>query len=321
MKFVDQATIMAKAGDGGNGCISFRREKFVPKGGPDGGDGGNGGSVYLRADKHLQTLYDLKVKPHYKAGRGSHGKGKRMSGKSGTDVYINVPPGIVVINGEKTLGELLNHNEILLVARGGKGGRGNYHFATPTKRAPDCAEHGIQGEEKRLQIVLKLISDIGLVGLPNSGKSTLLNAMTRARSKVGDYPFTTLTPHLGMLSNDYRRIIIADMPGIIKGAHHGRGLGLQFLRHIERTNLLILIIDVSAPQPLQHYESILEEFRNYNGNLLKKARVIVFNKIDLVDSVPEFTLPEKVFYVSALKGQGIQELITYLTHEDTIKRK
>jgi GTP-binding protein len=321
MKFVDQATIMVKAGDGGNGCISFRREKFVPKGGPDGGDGGNGGSVYLRADKHLQTLYDLKIKPHYNARRGSHGKGKRMSGKSGTDVYINVPPGIIVINGEKTLGELLNHNETLLIARGGKGGRGNYHFATSTNRAPDCAEHGTQGEEKRLQIVLKLISDIGLVGLPNSGKSTLLNAMTRARSKVGDYPFTTLTPHLGMLGNDYRRIIIADMPGIIKGAHHGRGLGLQFLRHIERTNLLILIIDVSAPQPLQHYEAILEEFRNYNGNLLKKARVIVFNKIDLVDSVPEFTLQEKVFYVSALKGQGIQELITYLTHEDTIKRK
>jgi GTP-binding protein len=321
MKFVDQATIMVKAGDGGNGCISFRREKFVPKGGPDGGDGGDGGSVYLRADKHLQTLYDLKVKPHYKAHRGYHGKGKKMSGKRGTDMYIRVPPGIVVINGETTVGELLNHDETLLIARGGKGGRGNYHFTTSTNRAPEHAERGTQGEERKLQIILKLISDIGLVGLPNSGKSTLLNAMTRARSKVGDYPFTTLNPHLGMLKDDYRRIIIADMPGIIEGAHRGRGLGLQFLRHIERTNLLILVIDIAAAQPLHHYESILEEFRNYSSDLLKKPRVVVFNKVDLVDSKPAFALREKVFYVSALKGQGIQELIAYLTHEDTIKAK
>lgn len=319
MKFVDQATIMVKAGDGGNGCLSFRREKFVPRGGPDGGNGGDGGSVYLRADKHLQTLYDLKIKPHYKAHRGSHGKGKRMSGKRGTDIYIKVPPGIVVINGKNTIGELLDHNETLLIARGGKGGRGNYCFTTSTNRAPDYAEHGTQGEEKKLQIILKLISDIGLVGLPNSGKSTLLNAMTRARSKVGDYPFTTLNPYLGMLRDDYKSIVIADMPGIIEGAHHGRGLGLQFLCHIERTNLLILVIDISTPQPLNHYESILEEFKNYSGELLKKPRIIVFNKVDLMNTVPEFTLEEKTFYVSALKGHGIQELIMYLTHEDTIK--
>ncbi len=321
MKFVDQATILVKAGDGGNGCISFRREKFVPKGGPDGGDGGNGGSVYLRGDRRLQTLYDLKVKPHYKAGRGEHGKGKRMSGKRGKDVYIRVPPGVIIVNGTTALGELLRHNETLLLAHGGKGGKGNYRFKSSTNRAPDYAENGTQGEEKKLQVILKLISHIGLVGLPNSGKSTLLNTITKAHSKVGDYPFTTLNPHLGILSDDVRSIVIADMPGIIEGAHHGRGLGLQFLRHIERTKLLVLVIDVSVHEPLDHYHCILDEFKSYSNELIKKPRIVVFNKVDLMDTVPKFTLKEKTFYVSALKGYGIEELVSCLTNEDKIHTK
>jgi len=316
MKFVDEAKIFVTAGNGGNGCLSFRREKFVPRGGPDGGDGGDGGSVYLVGKKELETLYDLKIKPHYRAGRGGHGKGKKMTGKNGNDVYISVPLGIIAINGAKILGEIITNNEELLIAEGGKGGRGNYHFMTSTNRTPQYCEKGHVGEKKICRIILKLISDIGVVGLPNSGKSTLLNAITHAHSRVGDYPFTTLNPHLGILRNDFKNIVIADMPGIIEGAHRGKGLGLRFLRHIERTKLLVLVIDISAAEPLKQYKCLLYEFKEYKSVLLNKPRIVVFNKIDLLEKTPTYSLKEKMFYISALRGDGLENLVQFLQNED-----
>ena len=312
MKFVDEAEIIVEAGQGGNGCISFRREKFVPRGGPDGGDGGDGGSVYLVGKKGLATLYDLKIKPYYRAERGLHGKGKNMDGKNGKDVYIAVPLGIVVMNNGKILDEIIPNKESLLVAQGGIGGKGNTHFATSVSQAPRHAQEGRPGEKKKLKIVLKIISDIGIVGFPNAGKSTLLKAITNAQPKIGAYPFTTLNPNLGVIRSNAKNIIIADMPGIIEDAHKGKGLGLQFLRHIERTNLLILLIDVSVPKPLDQYECLLNEFQAYDNILLKKPRILVFNKIDLSDEIPDYDLKEKTFYISALKGDGLEDLVAYL---------
>jgi GTP-binding protein len=312
MKFIDEAKIYVEAGYGGNGCVSFRREKFIPKGGPDGGDGGDGGSVYLIGRKDKVTLYDLKIKPHYRAHRGLHGKGKKMHGKRGGDVLIAVPLGTIVMNGAGVLGEVIRHNQKVLVAKGGRGGRGNYCFVSSTKQSPRYAEEGTPGEKKTLTIILKLISDIGIVGLPNAGKSTLLRAITSARPKIGAYPFTTLNPNLGVLKNYRKSIIIADMPGIVEGAHRGRGLGLQFLRHIERTNLLVLLIDISASEPLSQYTCLLNEFKQYRVALLEKPRIVVFNKVDLIEKTPTYTLSEKVFYISALKGTGVDNLIQYL---------
>jgi GTP-binding protein len=312
MKFIDRAKIFVESGAGGNGCMSFRREKYVPHGGPDGGDGGDGGSVYLLGAKELQTLYDLKIKPHYRATRGQHGKGKKMHGRTGTDVLIKVPLGVVVFEMEEVIGEILEHGQKLALARGGRGGRGNARFVSSTDQSQRKVEEGVPGEKKTLNIELKLISDIGIAGLPNAGKSTLLKAMTNARPRIAGFPFTTLTPNLGVLSNNTKNIVIADMPGIIKGAHEGKGLGLQFLRHIERTGLLILLIDVSAPQPKRQYESLLSEFKQYKPALLEKPRLVVFNKIDLVARVPEWDLREKIFYISALKGTGVGKLIEYL---------
>lgn len=319
MKFVDEVTIFVEAGSGGNGCVSFRREKFVPRGGPDGGNGGDGGSVYLMGNKVLQTLYDLQLKPHYKAGRGRHGMGKGMDGKSGEDKYIPVPLGVEVYKNDHLIGEVLQHNEKVLVAKGGKGGRGNRHFATSTNRAPRIAEKGEPGEKFKLKIILKLISQIGIVGFPNAGKSTLLSAITNARPKVADYPFTTLTPNLGVLKDNYKNIVIADMPGIIEGAHKGKGLGLRFLRHIERTRAILIVIDISVPEPIKQYEAILKEFEKYDEALLKKPRIAIFNKIDLQKKVEKFSLTEPTFYISALKNIGIDKLIAKLKNEDFSK--
>lgn len=312
MKFIDRAKIFIESGAGGNGCVSFRREKYVPRGGPDGGDGGDGGSVSLVGNKNLQTLYDLKIRPHYRATRGQHGKGKKMHGRTGNDVHIKVPLGVVVYEDDDVLGEILEQGQRLVVARGGQGGRGNARFVSPTNQAPRKFEEGKPGEKKTLNIELKIISDIGIAGLPNAGKSTLLKAMTNARPRIAGFPFTTLTPNLGVLRSNIRNIVIADMPGIIEGAHEGKGLGLQFLRHIERTGLLMLLIDISAPQPERQYESLLAEFKNYSPALLKKPRIVIFNKIDLVATLPKPKLEEKVFYISALKGTGVDDLIDYL---------
>ncbi|MEO0124235.1 MAG: GTPase ObgE [candidate division WOR-3 bacterium] len=319
MKFVDEATIFVEGGAGGNGCVSFRREKYVPRGGPDGGDGGDGGSVFLIGEKRLQTLYDLKLRPHYKAGRGMHGKGKGMDGKSGEDKFVPVPLGVEVYKDGKFMGEILEHKQTLLVAKGGKGGRGNRHFVTSANQAPRIAEEGKPGEKCKLKIVLKLISQIGIVGFPNAGKSTLLKAMTNARPEIADYPFTTLAPNLGVLKDNLKNIVIADMPGIIEGAHAGKGLGLRFLRHIERTKILILLIDISSDKPMNQYHTLLNEFKKYDPKILKKPRIVVFNKIDLSQKIPEFNLKERTFYISALKNIGIDELSEALKNEDLYK--
>jgi GTP-binding protein len=319
MKFVDEVQIFVTGGNGGNGCVSFRREKFIPKGGPDGGDGGHGGSVYLTGNKRLMTLYDLKLKPHFRAGRGAHGKGKKMHGKKGNDIFIQIPLGVVAWSDKKLLGEITHHGENLLIARGGKGGRGNVHFVSPVNRAPRRAEEGTAGENMTVHLILKIISDIGLAGFPNSGKSTLLAAMSNAQPKIADYPFTTLNPNLGVLTHDLNNIVIADMPGIIEGAHRGKGLGFQFLRHIERTRLLVLVIDITG-NPLTHYHALLTEFRAFNPRLVEKPRIVVFNKTDLLDDVPRFDIPERTFYISARFGTNIDTLIKYLSHENTVQK-
>ncbi|MDH4211336.1 MAG: GTPase ObgE [candidate division WOR-3 bacterium] len=316
MKFIDEATIFVASGAGGNGCVSFRREKYVPRGGPDGGNGGDGGSVFLIGNKKLATLYDLKLRPHYRAGRGQHGKGKNMHGRTGDDICIQVPLGVAVFDDGKLIGEIVEAGQRLVVARGGGGGRGNAHFVTSTNRAPRKSQEGHPGDKKVLKIVLKIISDIGIVGLPNAGKSTLLKAMTNARPKIDNYPFTTLNPNLGVLRDNMKNIVIADMPGIIEGAHQGKGIGLQFLRHIERTHLLILVVDASGTNPIDQYQSLLNEFKQYDPQLLHKPRIVVFNKIDLLDRIPVVRLKENIFFVSALKGTGVNRLIDYLRNEN-----
>ncbi|MEO0275245.1 MAG: GTPase ObgE [candidate division WOR-3 bacterium] len=313
--FIDKVKIKVKAGDGGNGCISFRREKYVPRGGPDGGDGGKGGDVILYGDKNLWTLLDFKYRKFFKAEDGKDGKGKNMKGKDGKDLLLPVPLGTCIYDAEKNfkIGEILKEGEKIIVARGGKGGRGNKAFATPTNRAPRIREEGEKGEEKVLILELKLLADIGIVGFPNSGKSTLLKALTKAEPEIAPYPFTTLTPNLGVLeTKDFKRITICDIPGIVKDAHKGKGLGLDFLRHIERCNFLIFLIDITSPSPLKDYEILTSEIKEYNPSILNKEKILVFNKIDLLEKIPEdlknLKIKEKVFFVSALKGINIQDL-------------
>lgn len=311
MRFVDEAVIYVRAGDGGDGCVSFRREKFVPRGGPDGGDGGDGGSVILIGDEHLQTLADFVYRRRYQAKRGQHGMGKNRHGKSGEDVILPVPLGTDVydaVTGEK-LGEVVKPGERLIVAKGGRGGRGNTHFATPVKRAPRKAEPGAPGEERTLRLVLRLLADIGLVGLPNAGKSTLLRALTAAKPKIADYPFTTIAPNLGVLDNGRVRFTVADMPGIIAGAHQGRGLGLQFLRHIERTKMILYVVDGSQGKLEQDFNLLQAELKQYNSELIKKPAVLVVNKIDLMgDNRPRINANLPVVWTSALTGGGLADL-------------
>ena len=311
MRFVDEVVIQVRAGSGGDGCVSFRREKFVPKGGPDGGDGGNGGSVVLWGNRYLQTLADLEYHRFYKAGAGGHGKGANRTGADGDGVRVPVPLGTDVVDvatGAK-LGEILETSQELVVARGGRGGRGNARFATSTDQAPRRFEPGTPGEERKVRLVLRLVADIGIVGLPNAGKSTLLSRLTRASPKVASYPFTTLTPNLGVMQTRDVRFTIADMPGIIKGAHEGRGLGLAFLRHIERTRMLVFVIDAAAGHPTRDYNELIGEVGSYNAEILKRPRVVALNKIDLVTGrKPAIRLDAERVWVSGLTGQGIDEL-------------
>ncbi len=309
--FVDLAKIRVRAGKGGDGIIHFRREKYVPKGGPDGGDGGPGGNVFLVGERSLKTLLDFKYKRIFEAEDGRDGGPSRRTGRKGRDVLIKVPLGTVVkdeITGE-VLGEVTHHGQKLLVARGGRGGKGNARFATPTLRAPRIREKGEEGEERFLVLELKLIADVGLVGYPNAGKTTLLKALSGSSGKIAPYPFTTLTPNLGMVKDpDDTVFAVVDIPGIIEGAHRGKGLGLQFLRHIERTRLLLFVIDVTSEDPMKDYESLLEEIKLYKPEILEKPRIVALNKIDLVDNL-DFKLNDtEVYRVSALKGIGINEL-------------
>src|SRR5690242_1696973 len=290
--FIDRAVVHVVAGAGGAGASSFRREKFVPKGGPDGGDGGSGGSVYVRADPNLATLLDYRYRTQWNAERGQHGKGKNMTGKSGADLVLPVPPGTQVRDAEcnAELGEVLRPGDQLLVARGGRGGRGNARFATPTHRSPREWEPGEYGEERQLELVLKLIADVGLLGEPNAGKSTLLSVISAARPKVADYPFTTLEPHLGVVAlSDHRTFVVADIPGIIEGAHLGKGLGLKFLQHVERTRLVAVLVPVDSPDPQGTYDLLLREAASHSPDLAAKPHIVVLTKLDL--SPPASAIP------------------------------
>src|SRR5690606_9771474 len=305
------------AGAGGSGAEAWRREAGVPRGGPAGGDGGKGGNVILRADRQLSTLLDYRYQQHYRAERGQHGMGKNRTGRDGADLILRVPPGTVVRDADtgELLGELLEHGDELVVARGGRGGRGNAAFATATRRAPTYWEPGEEGEERRIALELKLIADVGLVGQPNAGKSTLLASISAARPKIADYPFTTLEPNLGVVQLPCSRTyVVADIPGIIEGAHQGRGLGLRFLRHIERTRTLAYMIPVDSPDPQAEYEMLREELRSYSQELAEKPHCVVLTKMDLLgpgESPPEIEAPEAwgVYAISAVSRKGLDELL------------
>jgi GTP-binding protein len=319
MQFIDQAFIYLKAGNGGNGAISFRREKYVPKGGPDGGTGGNGGNVVVRADKQLGTLLDFRYKRHYKAENGEHGRGKDQTGKTGAGIVLKVPCGTIVrrtVHG-KVLADLVRDGDEIVVAKGGRGGRGNSEFATPTNQAPRIAEPGTPGEECELVLELKLIADVGLVGFPNAGKSTLISVISAAKPKIADYPFTTLTPNLGIVRfTEGKSFTVADMPGLIKGAHLGKGLGIQFLRHIERTRVLVFLIEAVSEDPKRDFEILLDELAGYNEALAKKPKIVALTKIDLFEGSSlkrlkrvSFGRKIPVIQISSVARTGIQSLI------------
>jgi len=320
--FIDQATIRVKAGDGGNGCIAFRREKFVPKGGPSGGDGGSGGSIFIEASRRLNTLYHLQFQREWKGGRGEHGMGSNCSGEHGGDVTIELPIGSVVR--DKATGELLvelmEDGQRVLIAKGGRGGWGNQHFATATRQAPRFAQPGGAGEERELFIELKLIADVGLIGLPNAGKSTLISVISAARPKIADYPFTTLVPNLGVVSSDNDTFVVADIPGLIEGAHEGHGLGDQFLRHVERCAVLVHLVDLSANETPEHdAEVIARELALYSEKLASKPRIICGSKLDSVvpgnsEKLRAYALDHgyEYFEISAVVGDGVRELVRRL---------
>ncbi|MFO7675791.1 MAG: GTPase ObgE [bacterium] len=315
MRFVDEATIRVRSGAGGDGCVSFRREKFVPRGGPNGGDGGDGGSVVLVGSAGLQTLADLEYRRSYKAGRGQHGMGKDRHGRNGEDIRVPVPLGTDVFArpGGERLGELLADGQELVVAAGGRGGRGNARFATSTNQAPRNAEPGGEAVELEIRLVLRLVADIGFVGLPNAGKSTLLSALTSANPKVAAYPFTTLTPNLGVMATRDLRFTVADMPGIIEGAHEGRGLGLRFLRHIERTRMLVFVLDLAAGRPVEDYRLLCDEIRRYDEAILARPRVVALNKLDLVAAEDGLEFDAPAVRISALHRTGVAELRSEIT--------
>jgi GTP-binding protein len=284
MTFVDRARVRLIAGTGGSGACSFARFKYKPKGGPDGGDGGRGGSIYVRADPNLATLLDYRYHSEWKADRGDHGRGKNQTGASGSDVYLPVPPGTVITEVEtgRRLGELLRGGDTLLVAKGGRGGRGNARFATSTHQAPREWEPGESGEEREIELVLKLIADVGLVGEPNAGKSTLLSVLSAARPKIADYPFTTLEPNLGVVPmSDHRSFVVADVPGIIEGAHRGKGLGLRFLQHVERTRVLAFMVPLDSEDHQAALDRLRAEIAEYSSALSRKPYLVLLSKQDL----------------------------------------
>jgi GTP-binding protein len=321
MHFIDEATITVRSGDGGRGCVSFRREKFVPRGGPDGGAGGNGGSVLLVVSPHLSTLLDFRYRNLHKAKRGQHGKGKNMHGKSGPDLTIAVPPGTIVSDADtgETLADLTRAGETLLAAAGGRGGRGNWSFTSSTNQAPDTAEPGEPGRERRLRLVLKLIANIGLIGLPNAGKSTLLSRISRAKPKIADYPFTTLSPVLGVVSHRDEEFVVADLPGLIEGAHHGAGLGHRFLKHVERTEGLVHVVDAGQEPDriVEAYRILRDEMERFLPGLSERPTLLVFNKMDLTGAREnaERALaeighpPGDAYRISAATGEGIGALL------------
>jgi GTP-binding protein len=326
--FIDEAKIQVKAGDGGNGCLSFRREKFVPKGGPDGGNGGRGGNVYFQAVENLDTLIDFAGKHHWHAQNGQPGSGSNKHGANGQDLTIPVPPGTLIYDVD--FGLLLKDlNEVGLkvcICRGGRGGKGNKAFATSTNQTPRYTEPGKKGQERNIKLELKLIADVGLVGMPNAGKSTLISRCSAARPKIADYPFTTIEPVLGIVElSDFRRFVMADIPGLIEGAHNGAGLGYEFLKHIERTRIIVHIIDITptvGSDPVGNYNAIRNELEQYSEALTQKVEIIVANKIDLdpdgkIVKDLRKKLNKKIYPISAVTGDGIKELSELLWQKVT----
>jgi len=326
MKFVDEATIKVEAGDGGNGCVSFRREKYIPFGGPNGGDGGDGGSVYFIVDTGLNTLADFRYQRHYRAKRGQNGMGSECTGKSGEDLYIRVPLGTIVTDEDtgEVMGDLVADGQSLLVAKGGVHGLGNIHFKSSTNRAPRQSTDGTPGERRQLRLELKVLADVGLLGMPNAGKSTLIRAVSAAKPKVADYPFTTLIPNLGVVSVDaYRNFVIADIPGVIEGAAEGAGLGIRFLKHVARTRLLLHLVDVmpyeGSADPVENFQTIENELKKFSDDLYAKERWLVLNKVDLLPAerradtcaeiIEKLHWAGPVYEISALNKSGLQQLI------------
>ena len=320
--FIDEVRILVKAGDGGNGCLAFRREKYVPRGGPSGGDGGRGGDVTMVCSEHANTLLQFRFNPEHKAERGRHGEGSQRTGAEGKSIEVAVPVGTIVYDeatGER-LYDFTHPGERFTVARGGKGGRGNQHFATPTHQAPTEHEPGKPGEEKRLRLELKLLADVGLVGFPNAGKSTLISRISAAKPKIADYPFTTLEPNLGVVQMEgFRSYVVADIPGIIEGAHEGHGLGIQFLRHIERTRLLAHLVDVSEASgrdPVEDFEIIMQELASFSPELVAKPMIVLATKMDVaqdpsrVEALRELAKDRGLafFEISSATGLGIENL-------------
>ncbi|MGE5138530.1 MAG: GTPase ObgE [Rudaea sp.] len=317
--FFDEVTIEVKGGAGGDGVVAFRREKFVPRGGPSGGSGGRGGDVILAVNPQLNTLIGFRRRKHFEAGRGEHGSGKNQNGANGKEIIIAVPPGTIVrdLSTGELLGDLLAAGQELVVAHGGRGGRGNAAFASSTNQAPRFSEKGEKGENRRLRLELKLIADVGIIGEPNAGKSTFLSSVTAARPKIADYPFTTLAPNLGVAEVDDRTLVLADIPGLIEGAHEGAGLGDRFLRHIERTRLLIHLLDGSRPDPLADFDTINRELAEFNPGLAAKPQMVGFNKMDLPDAQKHLLQVRselnrrgvEVIPLSAATGEGVRELL------------
>jgi GTP-binding protein len=321
--FIDRVKIHVKAGDGGNGVTAFRREKFVPRGGPSGGDGGVGGSVWMEADESFNTLLHLRYNPEHKAERGRHGEGSNRHGKDGEDTTIKVPVGTQLFDAEtnELLFDFTEPGQRYLAAKGGKGGWGNSHFATPTRRAPKFHYTGRPGEERELQLELKLIADVGLVGFPNAGKSTLISVISAAKPKIADYPFTTLEPNLGVVDlGDYRTFVVADIPGLIEGASEGAGLGDRFLRHVERTKIILHLVDVSSlsgRDPVEDYRIINRELANYNQELAERPQIVVATKIDALDEPERLEALRQVavaddkefFAISSVTNTGVRELV------------
>ena len=318
MKFVDEVEITVKAGDGGCGCMSFRREKFVPRGGPDGGDGGDGGHVRVVADPHLSTLLDLRYQRLYRGNRGQHGRGKDQHGRGGDDRIIPVPLGTMVRDADsgEILADIEAHSSDVIVARGGRGGKGNARFATSTRQAPRFAQPGLPGEERELRLELRLLADVGLIGLPNAGKSTLISVISAARPKIADYPFTTLIPNLGVVRHGDGSFVAADIPGLIEGAHRGEGLGHRFLRHVTRTGLLVHVLDMfqdGAPEPRMAFETVNRELALFDEELARKPQVVAANKIDLLPDRSTVKDLEEFFgsrgyrfcAISAVTGEGL----------------
>jgi len=326
--FVDQVKVILHAGNGGNGCVSFRREKGVPRGGPDGGRGGDGGSIYLVSDPNLNSLAYFRFHPINKAPRGTHGEGGNRQGKKGEDIFLRVPMGTVVreIDKEEPLFDFTSPRQKFQAVKGGKGGRGNASFATPTHQAPREKEEGRPGEEKNFILELKLIADVGLIGFPNVGKSTLISKISAAKPLIADYPFTTLVPNLGVVDVDeFKSFVIADIPGLIEGAHLGHGLGIKFLKHVERTKILLHLIDVSpftGRDPIQDYHTVMKELKAFSPKLVQRPQILTANKIDLLgenreilDRMKELARREKIpfFAISALKKEGIANLVDALS--------